>query len=333
MNDKKLIKVQFYGFDKADGNPLDFILFNNPVIKEKYDLIIDKKNPDYVFYFTYFNLKDLVKHNNAVKIFVTGEPIASDLNFFDYYIGCENNPDNDRIHYFPQFLWFLDNLDVYKTNKSPIGYSENKKYFCDFIYRHEVEGKNSRKHYFDLLSSYKRVESCGTYLNNQIDKTVVGYHNSDNSKFAFQQKCKFSLCLQTLTDYPWFINEKILHSTFNGTVPIFLGPKETKLIFNPNRYIDIRDYKNDEELLNKIKELDQDDSKYLKMLNEPIFNDPNFVNNSRNEIIKLIDNIFSKKEIKRNSVDGATNYLNQLENLTRPTPRFFATVSRKLRKK
>ena len=29
-----------------------------------------------------------------------------------------------------------------------------------------------------------------TELNNQIDKTVVGYHNSDNSKFAFQQKCK-----------------------------------------------------------------------------------------------------------------------------------------------
>lgn len=332
MSEKKLIKVQFYGYDKADGNPLDFILFNNPTIKEKYNVVIDKKNPDYVFYFTYFKLKELPKHKDAVKIYVTGEPIASDLNFFDYYIGCENNPNNDRIYYFPQILWFINDEKIIKSNYSPKEYNANKEYFCDFIYRHEVDGGQIRKHYFELLSTYKRVESCGTYLNNQKDNNTVGYLGNDNSKFNFQQKCKFSLCLQSLANYPWFINEKILHCLYNGTIPIFLGPKETKLIFNPDRYIDISDYKNDDELLARIKEIDTNEEEYQRIVNSPIFNDPNYINKARNKVINLIDKIFNKKEIRRNTIYGADLYLDRLSDLTKGMPRIIHPLWRKVKK-
>jgi len=307
--DKKTIKVKFIGFDPKDGNPLDFILFKNTTISSKYDFEVSEE-PEFVFYQPFFRLCDLCKYENAVKIFITGEPLHPDLNFFDYHFGFDNNPTNERTCYFPHFLWDYNGLtDInYDEAKEII---KKKEHFCDFIYGHEIQDE-LRKHYFDLLNSYKRVEAAGKYLNNQELGKTVHYEFNNPSKLELQNKCKFSLCIQWV-DFPWFINEKIIHSFKANEIPIFYGTETVKDIFNPKRFIFINDFNNDEELLQRIIELDKDDEKFAKVLSQPIYNEKGYDKKVLNNAISFLDKILSSGKIVRNQQYGPNLFLKQIK--------------------
>ena len=307
--DKKIIKVKFIGFDPKDGDPLSFILFKNELISSKYIFQLSE-NPEFVFYQPFFQLSDLSKYDNAVKIFITGEPLHPDLNFFDYHFGFENDKNSDRTCFFPHFLWSYNGLgDIsYKEAKEIVN---RKKYFCDFIYGHEIQN-NLREHYFNLLSSYKRVESAGKYLNNQESGKIVHYEFNNPSKLELQKKCKFSLCIQWV-DFPWFINEKIVHSFEANEIPIFYGTETVKQIFNPKRFIFINDFKNDKELLNRIIELDNDDEQFARILSEPIYNEKDYDEEVLNNAVNFLDKILASRKIVRNQQYGPNLFLKQIK--------------------
>lgn len=324
---KKKVLVKFIGFDPKDGNPLDFILFNNDFIKGKYEFV-ESDNPNFVFYQPFFQLSDLCKYENSVKIFITGEPLHPDLNFFDYHFGFEND-NSDRTCFFPHFLWDYNGL-------TDINYDEareivkGKNFFCDFIYGHEIQD-NLRKRYFYLLNSYKRVEAAGKYLNNQESGKTVHYEFNNPSKLELQNKCKFSLCIQWV-DFPWFINEKIIHSFQTNEIPIFYGTETVKRIFNPKRFIFINDFKSDDELLKRIIELDEDDEKFARVISEPIYNEKNYDKKIFQNAIKFLDNILSNGKIVRNQQFGPNLYLKQIQKYEKHERFYNAFVFRVLRK-
>lgn len=310
---RKIVKVKFLGFDPKDGNPKDFILFNNEFIKDKYD-IIESDEPQFVFYQPFFELSDLCKYNDSIKIFITGEPLHSDLNFFDYCFGFDNEISNDRICFFPHFLWDYNGIKSLTLKQAKTIVSK-KEHFCDFIYGHEIQS-NLREHYFNLLNAYKRVESAGKYLNNQEDGHIVHYEFNNPSKLELQKKCKFSLCIQWV-DFPWFINEKIVHSFQANEIPIFYGTETVKQIFNPKRFLFIKDFKTDDDLLKKIIELDNDDDKFSEILSESIYNEHDYDKKVLDNAITFLDNILSSGKIVRNQQFGPNLYLNQIQEYER----------------
>ena len=269
------------------------IFSNNPyLIKKGIELEITN-NPEFIIYGTYgdFISAACSDDSSAIKILFITEPLSADFMLFDYCIGFDPYSYGDRYCYYPDFLYSPG------TSISDISFDEaknilhNKKYFCDFIYSHD--GRDvSRKKYFDLLNSYKRVESAGTYLNNQPDNLAVDFKkDGDTSKYDFQSKCKFSLCIQSI-DKEWFINEKIMHAIRANSIPIFYGTNKLKNIINEDRVIFINDFDSDEELLQRIIQIDNDDDLYCKIISKPFFKEQGFQKRIIDEACKFICDVF-----------------------------------------
>lgn len=149
---------------------------------------------------------------------------------------------------------------------------KNKQYFANFIASHESE-YNLRGDFFKKLCEYKRVESPGSYLNNMPNGETVCW--TDDSKTEFQRKCKFTLCFES-TSHKGFITEKIMDAFYADTIPVYYGNPSASDIFNKDAFINCSDYDSFDAVIEKIKELDQDDEKYLEMLRQPILVDPEY---------------------------------------------------------
>ena len=158
------------------------------------------------------------------------------------------------------------------------------------IASHESEN-NIRGDLFRLLSQYKRVEAGGSYLNNMPDGQTVKMR--DGSKFALQKKCKFTLCGESLMN-EGFITEKIFDAFLADTIPIYYGSSTISDIINKNAYIDIRNYDNLEDVVERIIELDKDDNKYLEVLRPPVFVKEDYVEKKIEELERFLRNIFDQ---------------------------------------
>lgn len=273
------LKIKFSNWWVDNVNPNEFgpIFFDNPYLKANGIKLIESNEPDIIIYGTYYDFISSACSDgkSAIKVLFITEPISPDFILFDYCIGFEPLSFGDRYCYYPDFV-YSPGTDIKNVSFDEAkGILKKKELFCDFIYSHDGIDV-SRKRYFDLLNSYKRVESAGTYLNNQQNDAVVDFRdNGDTSKYKLQEKCKFSLCVQSI-DKDWFINEKIMHVIKANSIPIFWGTEKIKEIVNHERVIFINDYKNDEELLNRVKEIDNNDELYCKIISTPLFKDQGF---------------------------------------------------------
>lgn len=73
-----------------------------------------------------------------------------------------------------------------------------------------------------------------------------------------------------------------------------MGSRNITDIFNKDAFIYANDYPSLEALLERVKELDQDDTKYLEMLRQPILVDPEYPKRMDEELEKFILHIFEQ---------------------------------------
>lgn len=120
---------------------------------------------------------------------------------------------------------------------------------------------------------------------------TVDWRNS--SKTDFLRKCKFTICFESTVHYG-FITEKITDAFFADTIPIYLGSPNITDIFNRDAFINAADYGSLDEVVERVKELDQDDAQYLRMLSQPILVDPDYPRRLDEELEKFILHIFEQ---------------------------------------
>lgn len=287
---------------------------NSYLLHEGYELVVVDEKPDVVFYGVFDDFLYSVSNDDStvVKILFITEPVSADFVFFDYCVGFEPYDYGGRNIYYPFFLYNSISDKVFPTRPS---FSSAKKIlkekniFCEMVFSHD--GRDiSRKKYFDLLSTYKRVESAGTYLNNQKDGNLVDYRDGSKTKFDFQKKSKFNLCIQSIKK-EWFINEKIMHALFANEIPIFYGCDEIKKIFNPKRFIFVEDYPNDKALLDRIIEIDKNDELFCSIISQPVFNEDNFPAAVVDEACRKISEILINKK-KRITEKNREKYIKNI---------------------
>ena len=138
-------------------------------------------------------------------------------------------------------------------------------------------GCQERNNMFHMLSQYKKVDSGGPLFNNighvLSREGINGYHLA---KRDFLKSRKFNLCYENIS-HPGYVTEKIFHALTYNTVPIYWGSPTVEIDFNPKAYISRHDFDSDEEMIQKIIELDRDDDKYDEMLRQPIMKPRNKV--------------------------------------------------------
>ena len=317
----KTVKIKFVG--RCPGFEPDWSQIYNILVRH-YDVQIVDEDPDYILCDVFDEQHYSYCQYPQVRILECGENYIPDLNLVDYGICRYPITLGDRLFYLPgcaiqQDRWLpLMEKDRNYTRE----FVESKPYFANFIAGHESE-YGIRGDFFKKLCQYKRVESPGTYLNNMQEQPRVEWNNQ--SKTDFQRKCKFSLCFESTSNYG-FLTEKLSDGFFADTIPVYYGTPTATEIFNPKAFINCHDYENFDQVIERIKELDQDEDQYLKMLRQPIFVDPEYPKKLLEDLEAFVMHIFDQpldQAYRRSRIYYAkdhNDYLNRLTEMERRNP-------------
>lgn len=259
----KAIKVYFCGFSNSSYNDYE----NNfiyKILNERYEVVIDKNQPDFLF-FSVFD-KEYLNYltHSCAKVFYTSENMRANFNIANYNITFDYN-ENMNHYRFP--FWHLrlsPEFLLKKHNEVEINQIFNSKTkFCSFI----VSNPNSRKRIkmFDLLNRYKRVDSAGIVRNN-IGKIL---HGGVYEKLDYMMPYKFSLCFEN-SSYPGYTTEKIYHALYTNAIPLYWGDPLIHKEINTKRIIRLEDFKNEKEFLQYVIEVDNNDKLYKEIIRQPM---------------------------------------------------------------
>lgn len=299
----KKIKIKFVDFWKNFDYKKSIIY---DCLKDNYEIEISD-NPDYLFYSVFGN-ENL--NYDCVKIFYTGENETPDFNLCDYGIGFDYIDFGDRYIRFPIYYeknsWEDFNKMINKP-KLTIDDINKKENFCTFVYSNGKASKE-RTLFFDELSKYKKVLSGGGYMNN------IGYRVSDKIKFL--ETSKFSFAFEN-SSHLGYTTEKIIQSFAANTIPIYWGDPNISNVFNPKAFINVNNFSSFEEAIKYIKEIDNDDNKYLEIINEnPIINCQS-IDEKYIELKRFLSNIFDQQlsdAYRRDTGYHGKLYLNKMRN-------------------
>ena len=238
------------------------------ILAEKYDVVISKK-PEYVFYGPYGNYH--LKYLDCIRIFYTGENISPDFNLCDYALAFDWLDFGDRYFRFPNYYGRQDVLKLCEKKHENYDPNETKKEFCSFVVSKGTEGSANpiREQIFNLLSEYKKVNSGGRYLNN------IGMPNGVPDKLEFQKKHKFAIAFEN-SSQPGYTTEKIVDAFAANCIPIYWGDPVVSKVFNEKAFVNANNFDSLSDVVEKVKEIDNNDMLYNQMMSEPALIAPEY---------------------------------------------------------
>lgn len=251
---KKTIRIKF-----VDFNTNIEITELTDILNQRYDVCICD-DPDYIIYAPYG--VDYLRYD-CIRIFYTSECYTPNFNECDYAIGFDRFSFNDRYIRIPLYQLFQYKKFYEMLKHRPLFTMDDlkkKTEFCNYVVSNSFV-KDLRTEIFLKLCEYKKVNSGGRYLNN------IGGAVKD--KYAFQLKHKFSIAFENCS-YDGYSTEKIVEAFAANTIPIYWGDPNIGIDFNNNSFINCHQYNSLDEVVERVKEIDNNDELYLKMMNEPI---------------------------------------------------------------
>src|SRR3989339_657427 len=253
---KKTIKVDFRDFWPCFSKKDNFFM---DLLKKDYNVIIDEKNPKFVFFSVFENIE--LKRKKGImnfirriylslrfkskKFFYTGENITPDMNKCDWAFSFMYDEEfkHPRHLRLPLYVYegYENKLFKKRINFKKVKKEKNK--FCNFVYSNNVSFRNK---FFKKLSLYKKIDSPGSIMNNLSNNLVA---ISNDPRNPYKNKLKF------LNNYKFTI-----------------------------------DFKNMDDVIKRIIQIDNDNKLYERILNEPWLKD-----NKKN---KYMDEKKLKKRMK-----------------------------------
>ena len=319
MNQKKIkaITIEYahgYSFGKIGSAD---ILYKRHSLDKSWQLEECNENPDLIIYCcckpSYLKYQDILRIRwkwgfTPFLLLITGEVYPYNLLSTDYNISFRPDSKNN-LHlgiipreplYFKQFL----------SGKVPRTMEEYRKYpkhrFCNFIYSRPVKLRNQ---FCKLLLKYKHIDCLGIVMNNTdelriMERKMVGIKQNQEIKMEIQKQYKFSIAFENQRS-PGYLTEKIWHAFISGTIPIYWGCPEVNDFFNPATFVNCHDYASFSDVIEKIKEIDNDSKLYESYRNVPIIL-PNskFHNYSEAKVSKKMNHIMNLIVQKREKYEN-----------------------------
>jgi hypothetical protein len=220
-------------------------------------------NPDYLFISVFGTTHRNPRFDKCIKIAYLNENIRPNFTSYDYSLSFDylDDPRNLRMPYYADINFYQEEKGkslIKPTDFDPDLILATKTKFCNFIYSNEWA--KERIVFFELLSKYKKVDSGGRVKNN------LGFQVDD--KLSFILPYKFTLAFEN-SSYPGYVTEKLIEPMFSNSIPIYLGNPRVSEEFNPRSFINCHEHDDWQSMIERIIEIDQDDSLYRKCLKAP----------------------------------------------------------------
>ena len=202
--------------------------------------------------------------HHGVKIYFGIESLLPDWTECEYAMTCHYLDDPRHLR-FPYYLLYStpEVLDKQRDNVETILAAKTR--FCGFVVSNAGRSKTQKRvDFFHRLSRYKRVDSGGRVLNNIGGPLPDG----PQGKLDFLRTCKFNIAFENAS-LPGYTTEKIVEPMKARCLPIYWGSTRVREEFNPKSFLNYFDFPNEEALIERIIELDQDDAKYLEVMRQP----------------------------------------------------------------
>lgn len=309
---KPKLAIDFHGFwDKDEVIFPHYFTPSHSFLFSKYNVVLDKNNPDILFCSLWGNPPENVKCPTVALVHENYTPTEEFCSKYDYVISfTKDGPKNNiRIPYWVYHLYDLyhfsgwDNFAGFFTNTYVPGDPFvddpfNRKNFCAYLHSKK---DNYRERVVEHLSTYRKVDKGNPRNSNLTDPDEIAMMNKKvEGQEGFMQKIdffanrKFSFAMENSWS-PGYVTEKILDSHWASTIPLYCGILDPSDGFNEKAFVNMYHYDTMAPFVEKVKYLDQNKGAYDEMLSEPLFTKfpDNFYIDS---MIEIYDNMIIKKK-------------------------------------
>lgn len=270
----KVAAVGFWpGFEKMIHPYYDFLT-------DRYGLQFSD-DPDYVFTSVFDTNPDTFPADR-VRIGILFENVRPDFNWNDYVLGFDYMEFEDRYLRYP--LW----ARAWRHGELP-DRSDEKLFdrdFCSVVIGNAL-GTIPRCEFAALLSGYRPVASGGS-VDNNIGRSIGP---SKKDKIDFCSGYKFNIAFEN-SSTNGYTTEKIVDAFQAGSIPIYAGNPLVTRDFNPKAFINCNDFDSYEEVVERVREIDNDKDLYMSMLTEDPLTEEGRAYLEDSYLTDFFDNIF-----------------------------------------
>jgi hypothetical protein len=267
------------------------------VLRTRYDVVLSTQ-PDFLIFSNYGHQHRL---HTCPRVFFTGESELPNWRECDYGMAF-HYVDDPRYLRLPLYVLYAHSggyVNAPAFHRQPMSELEpaeqvlaRKTKFCGFVVGNtHRRATQKRIEFFHRLSRYKKVDSGGRALNN-IGGPIPG---GPNGKYNFLLPYKFNICFENKS-IPGYTTEKIYEAMLARCIPIYWGSPRVNEEFNPKCFLNYFDFPNEEALVQRIIEIDNNPELHLEYLRQPIFrNDKPNEFFSTDRLLDFFEKIFSTR--------------------------------------
>ena len=201
----------------------------------------------------------------------------------------EKNHDNIiNVPLFIPILYCSKQMDIINEKKN----NQNipKKNICAII---SNSRGNEINFFLDELEKKIHIDYGGSYKNNT--QLIKSQYNTEEF-IDFVSQYKFVITMENSRG-DTYITEKILHGFNAGNIPVYWGSLNISDYFNEERFINLNDISNTENVINKIVEIINNDDKYIEIVNKYVYNN-NKLDRNVDSIVSDIKNLIFDRPYK-----------------------------------
>jgi len=208
--------------------------------------------------------------NKILRVQYSGESGFRDPVMF--HVNCipGNHPDTNEFLTLPHASVYMNWNDINTSEFIvPRKYESSQSKFCLF----SVSNYNAqdRINFYNELTKYKKVDSCGKFMNNLGYNCPGSLESKEYHEFISQYK--FMICFEN-SSIKNYLTEKLINAYKCGTIPIYWGCTNLEDYVNIDAILYLKPgYKDDDvkALIKEIEILDKDPALYKKKYESVFF--------------------------------------------------------------